>query len=43
MLNLAEKDTNYLKGVKKVCSDIKLCTYYFSHFVSNDINVTGIL
>ena len=32
-----------LKGVKKVCSTIKLCSYYFSYYVSNDINVIGIL
>ena len=32
-----------LKGVNKVCSAIKLCSYYFSHYVSNDINVTGII
>ena len=31
------------EGVKKVHSAIKLCSYYFSHYVSNDINVTGIL
>ena len=24
-----------VKGVKKVCSAIKLCSYYFSHYVSN--------
>ena len=33
----------YLKGVKKVRSAIKLCSYHFSYNVSNDINVTGIL
>ena len=32
-----------VKGVNKVCSAIKLCSYYFSHYVSIDINVTGIL
>ena len=32
-----------LKGVKKVRSAIKLCSYYFSYNVSNGINVTGIL
>ena len=32
-----------IKGVKKFRSAIKLCFYYFSHYVSNDINVTGIL
>ena len=31
-----------IKGVKKVRSAIKLCSYYFS-YVSNDIKVTGIL
>ena len=25
-----------IKGVKKVCSAIKLCSYYFSYHVSND-------
>ena len=35
--------THHIKGVKKVRSAIKLCSYYFSHDVSNDINVTGIL
>ena len=30
----------YLKGVKKVCSTIKLYSYYFSYKVSNDIIVT---
>ena len=33
----------HLKGVKKVRSAIKLCSYYFSHYVSNDTSVTGIL
>ena len=33
----------YLKGVKKVCSEVKLYSYSFSNNVSNDINVTGIL
>ena len=33
----------HVKGVKKVCSTIKLCSYYFGHYVSYDINVTGIL
>ena len=33
----------YLKGVKKVGSAIKLCSYYISCNVSNDIKVTGIL
>ena len=28
----------YLKGVKKVRSAIKLCSYSFSNIVSNDIN-----
>ena len=37
-----DKD-HVIKGVKKVLSAIKLCSYYFSHNVSNDINVTGIL
>ena len=32
-----------LKGVKKVRSAIKLLSYYFSYYVSNDIHVTGIL
>ena len=32
-----------IKGVKKVRSTIKLCSYYYSHYVSDDINVTGIL
>ena len=32
-----------LKGVKKVSSAIKLCSYYFSYNVSSDTNVTGIL
>ena len=32
-----------LKGVKKVRSAIKLCFYYFSYCVSNDINLFGIL
>ena len=31
-----------IKGAKKVRSAIKLCSYYFSYYVSNDINVTGI-
>ena len=30
----------YIKGVKKVHSAIKLCFYYFSYNVCNDINVT---
>ena len=30
----------YIKGVKKVHSAIKLCSYYFSYNVCNDINVT---
>ena len=34
---------SHLKGVKKVCSEIKLCFDYFSYNVSNDINVTGTL
>ena len=34
---------NSLKDVKKALSAIKLCSYYFSSIVSNDINVTGIL
>ena len=33
----------YVKGVKKVGSAIKLCSYYFSRYVYNYINVTGIL
>ena len=32
-----------IKGVKKVRSTIKLCSYYFDYSVSDDINVTGIL
>ena len=32
-----------LNGAKKVRSAIKLCSYYFSYYVSNGINVTGIL
>ena len=32
----------YLKGVKKVRSAIKLCSYFFTYKVSNVINVTGI-
>ena len=32
-----------LKGVKKVCSAIKLYSHYFSYNVSNYINVTGLL
>ena len=32
-----------LKGVKKVRSTIKLYSYYFSYYVSNDIDVTVIL
>ena len=35
--------TKAIKGVKKVHSAIKLCSYYFSFNKSNDINVTGIL
>ena len=31
-----------INGVKKILSTLKLCFYYFSHNVSNDINVTGI-
>ena len=27
-----------VKGVKKVCSAIKLCSYYFSYYVSDDIS-----
>ena len=30
---------SFLKGVKKVRSAIKLCSFYFSYYVSNDINV----
>ena len=30
----------YIKGVKKVHSTIKLCSYSFSYNVCNDINVT---
>ena len=37
-----EYDEN-VKGVKKVRSAIKLCSYYFSYYVSNDIQATGIL
>ena len=36
-----ENDECVIKGVKKVRSAIKLC-YYLSHYVSYDINVTGI-
>ena len=36
-------NSDYLKGVKKVCSAINLCSYYFSYNVSNDINVPGTL
>ena len=32
-----------VKGVKKVRSAIKLCSYYFRYYLSDDINVTGIL
>ena len=32
-----------IKGVKKVCSEVKTYSYYFSIYVSNDINVTRIL
>ena len=32
-----------LKGVKKVCSAIKLISYYFSYNVLNDTNLTEIL
>ena len=31
------------KGVKKVRSAIKVCSYHFRYNVSNDINATGIL
>ena len=37
-----ENDECVIKGVKKVRFAIKLCSYYFSHYVSYDINVTGI-
>ena len=30
----------YIKGVKKVHSAIKLCSYYFCYIVCNEINVT---
>ena len=30
----------YIKDVKNVHSAIKLCSYYFSYNVCNDINVT---
>ena len=30
----------YIKGLKKVHSAIKLCSYYSSYNVCNDINVT---
>ena len=35
--------TLVLKGVKKLRSAIKLCSYYFRYYVSNDIHVSGIL
>ena len=35
-------NTLLLKGVKKVRSAIKLCSFYFSYNVSNNINVIGI-
>ena len=41
--NYKEETQVDVKGVKKVRSEIKLCSYYFSHYVSYDTNVTGIL
>ena len=41
--NASASDRVHVKGFKKVPAAIKLCSYYFSHYVSNDINVTGIL
>ena len=41
--NLISTLVTYLKGVKKVCSAIKLCSYYFSYNLSNGINVTDTL
>ena len=35
--------TRDIEGVKKVRSAIKVCSYFFSYNVSNDINVTVIL
>ena len=40
---MKKKMIMYIKGVKKVRSAIKLCSYYFRYNVSNGINVTGIL
>ena len=37
------KGGSYVKGVKKVRSEVKLYSYHFSNNVSNDIYVTGIL
>ena len=39
----SKSKTMKLKGVTKVCSAIKLFSYYFSYNVSLDINFTGIL
>ena len=42
--SLAEHSTLViLHGVKKVCSAINLCSYYFSYNLPNDISVTEIL
>ena len=41
-MEVKKTSIDFVKGVKKIRSAIKLC-YYFSHYVSNDINVTGIL
>ena len=32
-----------VKGVRKFCSAIDLCSYYFSSNVFNDINVIGFI
>ena len=42
-LNITILELADIKGVKKVRSAIKLCSYYFIYYVPNDINVTGIL